>query len=202
MASYRHCTPSRNRTKSFFSSCDVFAESVGKKLSQYLSSMTRPLFFALLGLSGCVRQATQPPLSATNQAGFIRFYGPRADALRADSNVVVFPFHPDDTLAFFPRLAGPLASAVLSSIEAMITDSLVKEVEAAHQVAHYGHRYQYLPAVDSRGAKHMWVNAFCRSDASWTSAVVAYKGGGACFYSVQLNLTTRRYTAFHTNAPK
>ncbi len=181
-----------------------YAERIGKSPSQYLSRMTRSLFFVLLGLGGCVQPPARSPGPTTTLARFNRFYAPRADAQRADSNVVVFPFHPDDTLAFVPRLTGPLVPAALSPAEAGATDSLVRAVEHAHPVASppYRYRYQYLPVVDGRGAKHVWVNAFCRSPSSWATQVVAFKGGGACFYRVQLNLTTRRYASFSTNAPK
>ncbi|WBA44197.1 hypothetical protein [Hymenobacter canadensis] len=167
--------------------------------------MTRLVYLALLGASGCVRPSAYPqaPLSAAAEASYARFGGVRPDAQRSDSTVVVFPFHPDDTLAFAPRLLSPVGPATLSPNERRLTDSLVQAVERAQQLpAYYRYRYQYLPAVDGRGVTHVWVQGMCAPSASWTTRTVAAKGGGDCFYRVQLNLSTRRYTAFGTNAPK
>ena len=166
--------------------------------------MTRLVYLALLGASGCVRPSapTSAPLSAAAAESYARFYGVRADVQRADSTVVVFPFHPDDTLAFRPRLVRPVGPATLSLVERRLADSLVQAVERAEQLPAYRYRYQYLPAVDGRGATHVWVQGFCRYPSGWTTQAVSYKGGGACFYTVQLNLTTRHYTAFGINAPK
>ena len=169
-----------------------------------LLGMTRLVYVALLGASGCVRPSAPPPapLSAAVAASYSPFSGVRADAQRADSTVVVFPFHPDDTLAFRPRLVRPVGPATLSPAERRLADSLVQAVERAEQLPAYRYRYQYLPAVDGRGVTHVWVQGFCRYPSWWTTRALLYKGGGDCFYRVQLNLTTRRYATFGTNAPK
>ena len=169
-----------------------------------LLGMTRLVYLALLGASGCVRPSAHSsvPLSAATQASYARFAGVRPDAQRADSTVVVFPFHPDDTLAFAPPLVRPVGPATLSPAERRLTDSLVQAVERAEQLPAYRYHYQYLPAVDGRGGTHVWVQAMCAPIMSWSTRTIAPKGGGNCFYQVQLNLTTRRYTAFGPNASK
>ncbi|MBF9239887.1 hypothetical protein I2I05_21020 [Hymenobacter sp. BT683] len=166
--------------------------------------MTRLVYVALLGASGCVRPSAPAPasFSAEVATSYARFQDVRADAQRADSTVVVFPFHPDDTLAFRPRLVRPVGPVTLSPAERRLADSLVQAVERTEQLPAYRYRHQYLPAVDGRGATHVWVQGFCRVPSWWTTQATSYKGGGDCFYQVQLNLTTRRYDAFRTNAPK
>jgi len=164
--------------------------------------MIRLMSFALLGASGCVRPSTNSPapLSAAVAASDARFGDARPDAPRADSTVVIFPFHPDDTLAFVSRLVHPVGPATLSPAERRLTDSLVQVVERVQQLPTY--HYHYLPAVDGRGVTHVWVQATCAPSALWSTRTTTAKGGGVCIYQVQVNLSPRRYTAFGTNAPK
>ena len=160
------------------------------------------LFFALLA-SGCARPTVQSPRASTPPVGNGAFYAVRPDAQPAGSTAVVFPFHPDDTLAFagFP-LVRPLTAVTLSPAELQRVDSLVQAVERDQGLRARDYRHQYVPVVDGRGARLVWVNGFCRADSAWTRRVVSYKGGGVCFYRAQLELATRRYTGFGTNAPK
>jgi hypothetical protein len=143
-----------------------------------------------------------PPPAALSAASYTRFNDERADAQRVDSAVVVFPFHPDDTLAFTPRLARPVRPVALSPAARRLADSLVQAVERTQGRAAARYRYQYLPAVDGRGATHVWVQGQCAPPSWWTSRTVTHKGGGRCFYRVQLDLTARRYASFSPNADR
>jgi hypothetical protein len=63
---------------------------------------------------------------------------------------------------------------------------------------------QYLPFVDSKGDKKVYVNCFCSHDIPnefdyWEKTLVEVDDGGICFFHVTLNLSTNRYEQLFTN---
>ena len=53
---------------------------------------------------------------------------------------------------------------------------------------------QYVPVINAKGEKEIWVNCFCIiSGTDWRERVVIVDDGGKCFFNLKVNLTTRTY---------
>jgi len=64
------------------------------------------------------------------------------------------------------------------------------------------YKRQYIPFVNSKGEKKVYINCFCKSDwgvANWKKSLVRVYDGGSCFFQVIINLTTFEYENFGTN---
>lgn len=56
------------------------------------------------------------------------------------------------------------------------------------------YKRQYIPIINSKGEKEVWVNCFCGqwSSSSKTSPVIVMDGGN-CFFNLKINLKTGKY---------
>lgn len=64
------------------------------------------------------------------------------------------------------------------------------------------YKRQYIPFVNSKGEKKVYINCFCISDWGfdyWKKSLVQVDDGGSCFFQVTINLTTLEYEQFGTN---
>ncbi len=53
---------------------------------------------------------------------------------------------------------------------------------------------QYVPVINARGEKEIWVNCFCIINGTdWRERVVIVDDGGKCFFNLKINLTARTY---------
>jgi hypothetical protein len=64
------------------------------------------------------------------------------------------------------------------------------------------YKRQYVPFVNSKGEKKVYINCFCTSDWSfdnWKKSLVQVDDGGSCFFQVTINLTTAECEKLFTN---
>lgn len=63
------------------------------------------------------------------------------------------------------------------------------------------YRRQYVPVINEKGEKVVWVNLFCnyRSKEDWRTDIVMTSDGGNCFFELKVNLTTKTYSDFYVN---
>lgn len=54
--------------------------------------------------------------------------------------------------------------------------------------------FQLMPVSDSHGEKTVWVNAFCSLEhaGNWRKQRVSVHGGGSCFFTIKVNLNSRK----------
>jgi carbohydrate-binding DOMON domain-containing protein len=62
------------------------------------------------------------------------------------------------------------------------------------------YRRQYICVTNERAEKELWINFHCESFFSnptyteeWKTGIVLIKDGGNCFFSLKINLTTKKY---------
>ena len=62
------------------------------------------------------------------------------------------------------------------------------------------YKRQYVPMINSKGEKEVWVNCFCvtRGD-EWKTEIVYVEDGGDCFFNLQINLSKESYSEFRVN---
>ena len=62
------------------------------------------------------------------------------------------------------------------------------------------YKRQYFPVVNSAGQKEVWVNCFCNDfDKNWRSNMLIVQDGGNCYFSLTINLVTKKISRFIVN---
>ncbi len=64
------------------------------------------------------------------------------------------------------------------------------------------YKRQYVPFIDSKGERKVYVNCFCTLDSGfdyWKKFLVQVDDGGSCFFQLLINLTKLKYEQFSTN---
>jgi hypothetical protein len=62
------------------------------------------------------------------------------------------------------------------------------------------YKKQYFPVINSAGQKEVWVNCFCNDfDKNWRRDMVIVQDGGNCYFSLIINLVTKKISRFIVN---
>jgi hypothetical protein len=64
------------------------------------------------------------------------------------------------------------------------------------------YKLQYIPFLDAKGNRKIYINAFCVSDWGfdyWRHSLVQVDDGGSCFFHLTINLTEKNYEQLFTN---
>ena len=64
------------------------------------------------------------------------------------------------------------------------------------------YKRQYIPFIDGKGQKKVFVNCFCEGDLNldnWKQEVILVDDGGSCFFHVTINLTTGTFEELFIN---
>jgi len=56
-----------------------------------------------------------------------------------------------------------------------------------------GFKRQYLPVLNQKGEKEVWINFFCHDfdDDIWKTSILNVADGGNCYYNLKINLATK-----------
>lgn len=55
------------------------------------------------------------------------------------------------------------------------------------------YKRQYVPVINEKGEKEVWVNCFCDNPHNWKNEIEQVLDGGNCFFNVKINLTKKNY---------
>jgi hypothetical protein len=59
---------------------------------------------------------------------------------------------------------------------------------------------QYIPVINEKGEKEVWVNCFCSShNRDWRTQLISVRDGGNCYFNLKINLTHRTYYELMVN---
>lgn len=62
------------------------------------------------------------------------------------------------------------------------------------------YKRQYLPVINEKGEKEVWVNCFCRTDnMDWKNNIVSVRDGGNCYFNLKINLSLKTYYGLVVN---
>jgi hypothetical protein len=62
------------------------------------------------------------------------------------------------------------------------------------------YKFQFVPVVNVRGEKIVWINAFCDAfGTDWKKHIVVVMDGGNCYFKAKINLTTKQVFELGTN---
>jgi hypothetical protein len=57
------------------------------------------------------------------------------------------------------------------------------------------HKRQYIPYINSKGEKIVWINCFCsvdRNSDDWKNELIFVLDGGNCYFNLKINLNTKK----------
>jgi hypothetical protein len=56
------------------------------------------------------------------------------------------------------------------------------------------YKRQYVPVLNAKGEKEVWINCFCNTwNSDWKKNLIFVHDGGNCYFNVKVNLTTGKY---------
>lgn len=62
------------------------------------------------------------------------------------------------------------------------------------------YKRQYVPVINDKGEKEVWVNCFCDTwDSDWKKEIIEVLDGGNCYFQMKINLTEKKYYDFMVN---
>src|SRR5690606_25239491 len=64
-----------------------------------------------------------------------------------------------------------------------------------------GYKRQYVAVLNNRGQKEVWINFFCDDwgNDDWKSDIMIVDDGGNCYFSLKVNLATKKYYELYIN---
>lgn len=129
----------------------------------------------------------------------------------ADSSIyIVISFDPSSSFPFSNKCKkANLTSSEISDIDLLLKkcvedyNSSLKDDKKAYfgiDLIKEKYKRQYVPVVNERGEKEIWVNCFCRDfDGRWRKDIIHVDDGGNCFFNFKINLTKKKCYEFFVN---
>ncbi|WP_162819777.1 hypothetical protein [Kordia sp. SMS9] len=70
---------------------------------------------------------------------------------------------------------------------------LYQEEETGDELETNGFKRQYLPVINAKEEKEVWINFFCKvpKNLNWKTAAFSTMSGGNCYYRFKINLSTK-----------
>jgi hypothetical protein len=103
-----------------------------------------------------------------------------------------------------------LTKAEIEKIDEFVTAAVSKwnsertpESPYRNQIDLLKYGRQYVPYINSKGQKEVWVNCFCdhwQHDEAWKKNIVWVMDGGSCYFSLKINFAENRYYHFSVNS--
>jgi hypothetical protein len=85
----------------------------------------------------------------------------------------------------------------INEIDKLTYDCITKCKEHLLDLNKY--KRQYVPVINDKGEKIVWVNYFCDDNSYWMKEPVVVCDGGEYFFQLTVNLTTKKYYDFSVN---
>lgn len=131
---------------------------------------------------------------------------PKSEKFILDSNkIVILPI--DTSIYLIPTYvrATELTNQELAEVEQLLNKCLApkrlptrEDLESQIMLSEY--RRQYIPYINQKGEKFVWVNCFCADRLEyWKKTVVQVMDGGSCFFNVTINLTEKIFDKIRIN---
>jgi hypothetical protein len=128
------------------------------------------------------------------------------------TKITILPIDPTYHSVFKDAAPLQLTSQDLHSIDTLLNDCIKAHNNKQDSTNEYSevidlkkYRRQYVPFVDSKGNKKVYVNCFCsHNDVPgefdyWKKTLIVVNDGGSCFFQITLNLTTNKYEQLYLN---
>lgn len=138
------------------------------------------------------------------------------DFMLAESEYTILPFSENKYYIFKDVKEATLSDKELIEIEVLFQKMVTEHNEGqvkwlakhnkenpknqwkktGYELETKGFKRQYLPVINKKGEKEVWINFFCNDpkDVSWKTEIYdsGMADGGNCFYRLKINLATKQ----------
>ena len=90
-----------------------------------------------------------------------------------------------------------ITKSEIETINKLIRDKLKKVGYSNYQFEEY--KKQFVAAIDKRGNKVVFVNAFCGTYDNWRTEFIDVLDGGTCVFQTTINLRSKKIISFSFN---
>lgn len=171
------------------------------------------IFIILISISSCngTKKATEIESTENTQTEF----------KLAESDFVILPFNKDWHWIFKDVKPTKLTQSELIEIENILKIAvkennekqkinLIKHnqeypknkwKETGFEIKLKGKKRQYVPVINEKGEKEVWINFFCEDWESdnWKKDLMHVLDGGNCYFNLKVNLTNKTYSELGIN---
>ena len=76
-----------------------------------------------------------------------------------------------------------------------------QQTETGFELKLDGYKRQYVPIINEKGEKEVWINFFCDDFGTdnWKTEIVLVEDGGNCYYNIKINLKTKEHSELGIN---
>jgi hypothetical protein len=169
-----------------------------RNIMKHFPSYLLLLILLPIGLSRCNPPQSKPGAGTTLHKGAFLPVNPFIDTPVNKSHYIVFKNDP--VYRFEHASITTLSQREIDTIETIICRA-VQTYNDHESTIKYGliiaqlntYYREYLPVINSKGQKEVWVNFLCHDDkdSSWKKGLVIVCDGGSCYFHLEINLATK-----------
>jgi len=127
------------------------------------------------------------------------------------TKIAILPIDTANVWVFKDAVALQLTNRDLQRIDILLTECINannNKQDTTKRVFEYinlkNYKRQYVPFIDSKGEKKVYINCFCLSDSPdefnyWKKSLVEVDDGGSCFFHLTVNLSSGQYGQLFIN---
>lgn len=176
--------------------------------------MRYPIFLLSFLIIGCKQPIKDADIPGVTEAELEKFLLP-------DSVYVILEPDSDLPWAFKDEKPATLSEAELIEIEKILEKAIEENnhhqqemleqhnknhpdrqiTETGYELSTEGYKRQYVPIINSKGQKEIWINFFCGDNFNdrWRTGIVWVLDGGNCYFNLKINLATKTYSELMIN---
>ena len=157
------------------------------------------IFIILISISSCngTKNSTEIVPTESTQTEFNL----------AESDFVILSFNRDWDWIFKNVQPTDLTKSELIEIENILKIAVQEKnkknkwSETDFELTLKGKKRQYVPVVNKKGEKEIWINFFCNDWESdtWKKDLMLVDDGGNCYFNLKVNLTNKTYSELRIN---
>ena len=171
------------------------------------------IFLVLISISSCNETKSTTEIKSTEKT--------QTEFELTESDFVVLPFNKDWYWIFKNVKPTELTQSELIKIENILKIAVNennerqkinlkkhnaeypknKWKETGFELKLKGKKRQYVPVINEKGEKEVWINFFCSDwgNDNWKSDIMMVHDGGNCYFNLKVNLTTKSYSELSIN---
>ncbi|GLB53501.1 hypothetical protein NBRC110019_25420 [Neptunitalea chrysea] len=144
-------------------------------------------------------------VSCKNQEEKVTTVAPPVHFKVPDSNYVILPYNNKESFPFKNATTSSLTTEELITTEEILEKAVKKYNRNASKEYNTfplkKYKRQYISVLTNQGEKEVYINFFCddRESEDWKSQHIMVHDGGPCYFSIKINLTTKRYKDLMVN---
>jgi hypothetical protein len=124
-------------------------------------------------------------------------------AVETSANYVVLPYDRENYKWLFKNAkATTLEGDEIAQVERLLAKAVAdynKDETQARQIDLAQYKRQFVPVVNEKGEKEIWINCFAGDFENWQTQIIEVSDGGKSFFNLHVNLIQNNYSEFSVN---